>query len=523
MENQKPFIFGKTCEVPKNKKKKVYRYTREELTHMAERVDIPITPQTSNDNLCESLRKIVIDNNLHTYQDFEKYASTLELQKYPSLNDFIMFQPGLTAINQLFEGINDISKFSQTITSIGKPSANGFLFNLDYTINSTTLNVILKSNKKSDNDNLYHEYLAGQCINEFSYYFPFFPRTYKIGMYTHTSSWQDLSTMKGTKKLQRPFSNYINFYNASDFTRSTKISCASSKFINVFIQYLNLKYTLDNYFLNFTYNGNTKINPAYSHQLTKHILILYLTYKTLSKLADYFTHYDLHADNVGIYEIPESKCIDLVIKTDSDVLELKINHIPILIDFGRSYFNCSALNAGLKSSTQLMETVCTYDNRNPDGAQRLCTNTCGDGRGYQFSGILQADGSISNTDQDDYWINRAHRNMSHDLRLMNEIKSHFNFNDLDNGVPYIKQFKDLLKNINYGTYNRFGMPETLVNPANPVNNVHDVANALESIVKLPEFKTDLYQTLSSKSPDSYGTLYIDFSSGGFQEYRFVKH
>ena len=520
MNNQLPFLLGKTCEVPRNKKKKVYRYIREELVNMAELVNIPITSQTSNNYLCETLRKIATDNNLNTYEDFEKYVLHQELQKYPSLNDFLMFGKGLNTIDTLFEGLNDINKFNPNIQKLGINSGHGFLYKLNYVFNGMNVDVILKSARESSTDNIYYEYLAGQCINEFTKYFPFFPKTYKLGLYNTIPSWESFLKFNGNVTLPTSFADYISYRNPINLDIGVKNSCGSSKYQCVFIQYLNLKETLYNNISKYMVSSN--YSPAHYHHLTRQILLLYLIYKTLSKLANYFTHYDLHLDNIGIYEIPNNKCITFKIKTDTDILEIKSNILPIFIDFGRSYFNCENLNANLNSSNTLMKKVCSYDKRNPIVADRLCYKNCGDERGYIFSGNLLPDGSISATDDINYWINRAHRNISHDLRLFNEIKNNFNFSSLDNSIPYIKKFKDLLKNIKYNSYHKYGMPETISHPTNLINNIHDVANELESIIRLPEFTIDLNSILRNKDPVSYGTLDLDFTSGDFKEFTFEK-
>jgi hypothetical protein len=528
MNNTAPYLFGKLCEMTKEQKRQKQKYnyhTRDELINMAELIHLEMTSQLSNQNICEAVRVIATQNNLNTYQEFENYILNLELGKYPSFDDFLMFQPGLQSLNFFFNGIHNINDFSQTIHRLGIPSDNGFLHRLTYNNNGRTLPVILKSNIHPMNDNLYHEYIAGQCINEFSKYFPFFPRTFALGMYNNENSWRMFHEHYGTFNILSTLSNYLNFLNPIEYDKNLKNSCSRPKHINIYLQFINIKCNLREYFNNLKFIKRSEINPLYQKRLTYNILILYLVYKTLSKLGDYFTHYDLHPDNVVIYEIPEQKYIELEIITDAGLIQLRTNCMPILIDFGRSYFNCENLKTGTLTSPNLMRNVCKYDNRNPIVENRFCANNCGDEKGYGFFGNLNPDGTIRPTDHKSYWINRGMRNISHDLRLMGDLKQYISLSRLNMSIPYINQFNELLGNIHYRGCGGFGMPEIpkTVLPMDPINNIHDVANYLENIIILPEFKTDLYQELSLTNPNNYGTLYLDFSSNSFDKYRFVKH
>jgi len=528
MNNTAPYLFGKLCEMRKEQKRQKQKYnyhTRDELIHMAQLINFEITSQTSNQDICEAVREIAIQNNLNTYEEFENYVLNLELLKYPSFDDFLMFQPGLHSINYYFNGINNINHFSQTVHRLGIASDNGFLHRLTYNNNGRTLPVILKSNIRPMNDNLYHEYVAGQCINEFSKYFPFFPRTYALGMYNNENTWRMFNEHYGTFGLLSPLSNYLNYLNPLDQEQNLRISCSGAKHINIYLQFINIKCNLRQYFNNLKLYGRPQINRLYQTRLTYNILMIYLVYKTLSKLGNYFTHYDLHNDNVVIYDIPEQKYIELEIKTDAGIIQLRTNCIPIMIDFGRSYFNCENLKTGTLSSPNLMRNVCNYDNRNPIIANRVCPYYCGDEKGYGFFGNLNPDGTIGPTDVNSYWINRGMGNISHDLRLISDLKHNMSLSRLDMSISYINQFNELLNSIHYRDYHEFGMPETrnTVPPMNPINNIHDVANYLETIIFLPEFKTDLYHELSLTNPNSYGTLYLDFSTNSIDKFRFVKH
>ena len=529
MSNGKPYLLGRICEKPKNKREKTNRYKNDELIRMADKIGLKINRHESNNNICSVIRHVLEENNINTYDEFDIFALNIQIGKYPSFNDFMMFQPGLYSINKLFNGIDDINKFSKRVYPLGENSANGFIRKLNYIDNGKSLDVVLKSNQNASSDNPYYEYLAGQCINEFSKYFPFFARTYSLGKYTNTGNWNRFKQIDKAKTMPHDISAYLEYLNIVNLDQDVQNSCIYSKTENVFIQFINIKISLNDFFLKYTNerNGRVEFQEIYEQHLTTHILILYLVYSTLSKLANYFTHYDLHMNNVVLYEIPNNQYIDLSITMiDGNKITLKSRYLPIIIDYGRSYFNCDALKSGIVDSTTVMKKVCEYDTRNR--VTRVCRKKCGDDVGYSFMGNINGDGSIANTNEDDYYINLAKRNISHDLRLLSHLKTEIMFDQVTWGIPYIGRFVDLLDNINYASYHEFGMPETehLVPPhMNSINNIHDVAKALESIIKIPEFINDLnIVLLSSSNPDSYGNLSIDFSTSlSATPFHFIKY
>ena len=529
MSNGKPYLLGRICEKPEKKTKLLDTYKNDELERMANMLGIKFNKFESNNKLCESIRAVLEGNNINTIDEFDNFALDHKIKKYPSLNDFMIFQPGLYSINKLFNGIDDIGKFNRIIQPIGNNSHNGFIRKFNYVNNGITLDVVLKSNKKKSTDNPYYEYLAGQCINEFSKYFPFFSRTYAIGQYKNRTFWNYFGSINKRTDLPYDISHYIEYFDvAASLDQKVKNSCINSDMKNVFTQFINIKKSLLEYFHNFT-DASYHFEVKYQNQLTKHILLLYLVYGTLSKLGNYFTHYDLHMNNVVLYEIPNNNYIDIVIKTiNGKKIILKSRYLPIIIDYGRGYFNCHALQSGILDSPSLMKKVCEYDITNPIPADKVCPNICGNEVGYQFSGKINPDGSIDSTGVDDFYINLGKRNISHDLRLLSDLNHIIDFSYLDQDISYIKQFTDLLKEINYRSYNPYGMPETEhpqppPQPQNSINNIHDAARALDEIVRNPEYIRHINTVVLNSNPDYYGELSIDFSADGFKEFHFFKN
>jgi hypothetical protein len=415
-----------------------------------------------------------------------------------------MFTPGLLFTETFFAGSLDLSNYSQEIDRIGINSANGFIRKLNYKDNSLSMDVVLKSAANAQADNLYYEYLAGQCINEFSKFYPFFSRTFGIGKYKSNQTYNALKSIASKNLLSAPVHNFIEPMNLSDFETTISESCQNSLYMTIFTQFIPIDGSLWNYFTSFT--RNSVFRQGYQNQLTKHIAILFMVYGSLHKLSDFFTHYDLHMDNIALYAIPNAQYIDVEAKTENGVISFKTKYIPIIIDYGRSYFNCSAIESHLVNSPTVMKSVCLKDSFR--SGSPVCVRNCGDYVGYSFTGQYNpATDSFNATQGDDFFINRAKRNKSHDLRGLSDLKRSINFSELDSSISYIRRWKQIIEHLNYNA-RFFGKPETS-SVMGQFNNVTDIFRELSNIMLEPEFIRDHDQHYKTAS---YGKLVLDFSN-----------
>ncbi len=440
-----------------------------------------------------------------------------EIAKYPSLNDCLIFQPGLSFL-YAFYGISfDLSKYANQIDKIGENSANGFIRKLTYVDGKFQMNVVLKSNKSAMNDNLYYEYLAGKCINEMTKYYPFFSRTFELGEYISESAYQSFKSIVGSTKISSPLSAYIKYLDQSNFDGLVSESCRNAKRINLFTQFIPIKQHLYRYFLDYMEKSTNNFNKTYETHLTKHIALLFMVYGCLHKLANYFTHYDLHMENVVLYSIPNNQHIDVEAITENGIISFKTKYLPFIIDYGRSYFNCSAIEAGLVNSQQLMKTVCLKDVR----GSNECPQYCGNDVGYSFTGdYMPATDSFKQTGKQDYYINRTTRNKSHDLRCLSYLKDKMKFNQLDSSISWIRLWKQLINDILYEeNYDKFGMPEITSKPGK-INNVSDAFESLKTIMMQPEYAE--HHAPQFAFTTSYGKLVVDFSQTTMQPFQFTK-
>jgi hypothetical protein len=103
-------------------------------------------------------------------------------------------------------------------------------------------------------------------------------------------------------------------------------------------------------------------------------------------LQNEFTHYDLHSDNILIYEPVIGKYIQYHYFVDGNEISFKSKYIVKIIDYGRCYFHDTDTN----NSMNIHEKICN---------EKQCDPECGEDYGYQW---LQHNNGL---DPYDYFIN----------------------------------------------------------------------------------------------------------------------
>jgi hypothetical protein len=167
---------------------------------------------------------------------------------------------------------------------------------------------------------------------------------------------------------------------------------------------------------------------------------------TLSTLSNDFTHYDLHLQNILVYEPVKGSYIEYHYHIGTEEIIFKSKYIAKIIDYGACYFN-PGFNPDL------------YDNcktSNPSLKSFLPNNK--------------------------YKRNSANKNESHDLRLIHIIKKHFKLEWM-NKMPSIVYGKQMQPG-----YEHFGTVENTTSGYgryfnNKINNVTDAYIYLKGVVK----------------------------------------
>ena len=301
----------------------------------------------------------------------------------------IAFGKELKTINKHFDGFVNFEHIKWPIKNIGTPSDNGFVNELTYEHNGYIANAVLKSTSEIDSDNLLYEYLVGQYINKQCRIFPCFVETYGWFTYKTPAEWEIMR--RNSHNLIDIPSTYLQLQPSVINDNSLEIACSQSNYLAILIQHIK--------------DANSLESMSKTLLFVKYHLpqVLYQIYMPLSTLAKTFSHYDLHLNNVLIYEPVKGQYIDYHYKLiDGTSLRFKSPYIAKIIDYGRSFFKDKDSKVSSKS---LHAKICKTKKCNPH---------CGHDFGFTILNPEDFPGSF-------FYISSSKRNMSHDLRLMNDL------------------------------------------------------------------------------------------------------
>ena len=294
-------------------------------------------------------------------------------------------------IIDFFDGFTNFENVKPPIKAIGKPSANGFVKSITYEKNGYISEAVLKSSVKTSADNLAYEYLVGLFLNDKCKQYPCFLETYGLFYYKTPEQWRHaMETNTITTNVLKD--SLEQQHNELDFKRM----CNSAKYGAILIQHLSGVKTIGDLIM----HGNRL--ESVNFYITDMLPILYQIYFPLSQMSKEFTHYDLHHDNVLLYEPAPGKYIQYHYhQSNGTSVEFKSPYIAKIIDYGRSYFESDKMN-----SFGILKQLC----KEPECDDRY--SNCGESYGFKYM-------NTASQMKESYYICSAINNPSHDLRLMN--------------------------------------------------------------------------------------------------------
>jgi len=362
-------------------------------------------------------------------------------------------------IKKHFDNFENFAMLSKPATRVGKVSQNGFVKEFTYENEGYVANAILKSSAHTDSDNLLYEGVVGLFLNKQSKRFPCFLETYNMYKYTsdiyyyYTKTYADTTPKTltdGLEKITPRSSKIIEF------------ACAKDILLCVLIQHIKQAKTL-----------HEMISPVFTY--SDLLYVLYQVYMPLSIMSDIYTHYDLHDENVLLYEPVVDSHIEYFYHVGGETISFKSKYIAKIIDYGRSYFNEPGNTTWYGSSQNVYDTVC-----------RVCKPHCGANNGF---GWLWFDESKLH---ESFQISSRLVNQSHDLRLLTMLQS----------KPIaMGELKALIDKVVFGvglvgTDAQYGTKKnTATGLPSHIHNVMDAANALKELIKTP--------AISIKNEDTY--------------------
>lgn len=212
------------------------------------------------------------------------------------------------------------------------------------------------------------------------------------------------------------------------------------------------------------------------------IFILFQIYYTLSELRDSFTHYDLHLENVLLYEPVKKSYIQYIYNVNGTEIRFKSKYIVKIIDYGRCFFKNENM-----SSDDIRDYICNIPGCN--SGNQVCGNQLG------FNSI---------TDNANFCIEHHicsnRKNISHDLRLLHLLNNVFN--DVNNHVAFdVFIIRNIIEKVVFT--GQYGTPE-LTNSGLP-QNIHNVTDAFTAILESIQTATDLNE-LNNKYYENHTSL-----------------
>jgi hypothetical protein len=355
-------------------------------------------------------------------------------------------------IKKHFGGFANFEYVIAPIKRIGSPSENGFITEIQYDHSDYKAFAVLKSAMKAGSDNLMYEYIVGQYVNKLNKRFPCFLETYSYYIYNTAmkvkakSVWNYLKDSKITANMDTLKKGLV-LQKTTDYAKA----CKNSKYLAILIQHLK----------GITSIKDMMSNPNFvTYELAN---MLFQIYMPLSMVADTFTHYDLHNENVNLYEPKKDSYIHFHYHVGGNtIVSFKSKYIAKIIDYGRSYFIDE--ESGMNSK-KIYAELCK---------ETKCKPACGYDKGF---GWLAYHPDLSTS----YWINSQKRNASHDLRLLSDLKRNITRNNTEHYLS--AGLKSILQTLKYDTM--YGTPEMTQGYPNRIQNVYDVIVTLGDILSLP--------------------------------------
>jgi hypothetical protein len=312
-------------------------------------------------------------------------------------------------------------------------------------------------------DNMIYEYLVGLYLNQSIDYLPNFLETYQLFNITNFNTYKNII-------LQIHESSTVKKVDSSVLKTHMK----PLKYENVLKDPTQLKYIIDDgcdvysfgidtLHQSYTYCLMTQFmkNPKTLRSLmlsdpnfndNELLFVLFQIYFTLSALNGNFVHYDLHCQNVLLYQPYPDGYIEYRYHIAHRVIRFKCKYIVKIIDYGRSYMG--------EYTKQIKEHI--------ENTSLPCSGIDAGESGYNIQDSYK-----------DYFIDYDSPNVSHDLRLMSYLLLHYRF-DRKKG----KIIREILNKVQYNVglkdpHSYFGTkPNRSSGYPTLINNVNDALKSL---------------------------------------------
>lgn len=437
-------------------------------------------------------------------------------------------------------------KYADYIQTISPPNAEqtSIMNLIGYKRNGATAHAVLKSTLSTESDNLYLEAYNGlKYVNDFAVQFPTWLETYGAYEYAKLDDralFQRVESPAAFEKgelatILKP-AYVVPQFNAE----AAKYACKKGQRLAILMQYIPNAIRFDHWL-----DRIMKDEYTCSVELP---LVLFQIYSVLAQLsaAQVFTHYDLHYENVLIYEIPRGKYLTMTYTgTPFGAITFKTRYLVKICDYGHSFF---------PDNPQIYQELC---------ATELCTvrdnktgkivANCGAAQGFgffteyndpRFRGDQQQIKMLARDraahlrrgelHANDYFTNSTAPNNAHDLRLAfliwhNDMK-HFNRKENVGWIRYILGEVGRSYHMKLGAEN---VDYIMTQPANFMLSSYGLQTPIKTVTELYWTLCNLIQNIHYlraymatrwRGAASIGTITVDlnYTRGRPRPFTFVK-
>lgn len=401
----------------------------------------------------------------------------------------LSFGKSVEEIKHFFKGFTHFDYVTGPLKSIGGPTANGFIREIEYNRESYSAYAILKSNQSESSDSLVYEYMVGiNFINQVAKQFPCFVNTYGLFFYKDMNAYNHIESNPTLPDGKQVLLDSLDLQHTVDY----KKACVHAQRAVVLIQHIHNALSLQK---TFSIGGHfIKYDMGY---------VFFIIYQALASMSKVYTHYDLHRENVLLFRPFPDKVIHYVYHGKNGIVQFNCPYVPKIIDYGRCFFD----NGGLNSKI-IYDKVCSI-------------KECGKcGQDYGFTLMSPTPWNTISVQQ---------KNESHDLRLMTQLDYHLPYVRSNKAKSYYTKGKlcnpllKMISKIKYGesltsSNKDFGtLEDTTLHPKGDiVANVTDAYNELKKMItnlKVIEENNKMYP------PDTIGGELHIYENGPMEFFR----
>lgn len=349
-----------------------------------------------------------------------KNTLTVMKQECPKSLDCLLLSKHRQKIKDLFDDFKTF-KSLKTVLPLRTESENANVLLLSYNYHEYETKAIMKLQKSSSADSLVYEYLTGLQVNQYLSYLPNFLETYAL--YETTGN-------KNVESIKDGFE-----YNKKSEDELLRQAVKEPTKNSLLIEYVHNSCKLE---------SKLKDQHFIDNDL---IPVLFQVYYALYTLKDKFAHYDLHTENVLLYEPYKGEYVRFRYHIDGNTYDFYSKYLVKLIDYGSSF---------TENSFDIYSKLCKIE------------KTCGKYAGFAVSN----EEKISQLKLD-YDV----PNPSSDLKLLYQLKDNVDYDENDS----LQELFDSLMKVKSQNKRRI-IPPMEESGGNKINNVSDAYRKLLMLI-----------------------------------------